>query len=102
MLVGVLKRNYLSLIYLITLSLEKEIYYCVRNLEFCDPKICTNPGKKRMSYKCHYLTLSPWHIQSRILHSLINNGLYMNKLLNMKVFLSFSLPGVSYTGVSIK
>ena len=86
MLVGVLKRNYLSLIYtflkvsilliyLITLSLEKEIYYCVRNLEFCDPKICTNPGKKRMSYKCRYLTLTPWHIQSRILHSLINNGL---------------------------
>ena len=75
MLVGVLKRNYLSLIYLITLSLEKEIYYCVRNLEFCDPKICTNPGKNRMSYKCHYLTLTPWHIQSRILHSLINNGL---------------------------
>ena len=86
MLVGVLKRNYLSLIYtflkvsilliyLITLSLEKEIYYCVRNLEFCDPKICTNPVKKRMSYKCHYLTLTPWHIQSRILHSLINNRL---------------------------
>ena len=32
-----------------------------KSLEKCgilDPKICTNPGKRDQSYKCHYLTLT--------------------------------------------
>ena len=55
----------LLLTYLITVSLEKEIHYCVRNLEFCDPKICTNPGKKRMSSKIKSLSNpNPFKISS--------------------------------------
>ena len=41
------KRNYM---YCFGKSLEKSW--------ILDPKICTNPGKREHSYKCHYLTLT--------------------------------------------
>ena len=64
------------------------------------------PSKERLSYKCHYLTLAPLTYPMQNVVSL--NKIWtvfkndMNKLLNKKVFLSFSLPGVSYTSSNLK
>ena len=49
----------LLLTYLITLSLEKEIIVLEKILNF-GSKNLYKPWKERLSYKCHYLTLTPF------------------------------------------
>ena len=39
-----------------------------------DPKICTNPGKRDQSYKCHYLTLTRFRYMYPV-----ENAVFLNK-----------------------